>query len=226
MHRIDGSGATPDNRFTEGDPVAGSLATQVTDDWANAVQEEICNVIEGAGIALNKGSNAQLIAAIKALADSVIPAGSMMQRAVVTTPSGWLKCNGQAVSRTTYARLFAAIGTTFGAGNGTTTFTLPDMRGEFARGLDEGRGVDPGRTLGSFQDCAIENITGSIGPTDHGPSGTVATGAFSRNGPASTQVLSDSSFTNSSFTFDASRVVKTAAETRPRNKAFPWFIKT
>ncbi|MCK9131735.1 phage tail protein [Haemophilus influenzae] len=55
-----------------------------------------------------------------------------------TPPSGWLKANGAAVSRTTYAALFAAIGTTFGAGDGSSTFNLPDLRGEFVRGLDDG----------------------------------------------------------------------------------------
>lgn len=64
-----------------------------------------------------------------------------------TAPTGWLKANGAAVSRTTYSALFAAIGTAFGVGNGTTTFNVPDLRGEFIRGLDDGRGVDTGRTL-------------------------------------------------------------------------------
>lgn len=59
----------------------------------------------------------------------------------------WLKCNGAAVSRTTYADLFDKLGTTYGAGNGTTTFNLPDFRGVFPRGLDEGRNLDAGRTL-------------------------------------------------------------------------------
>lgn len=63
------------------------------------------------------------------------------------TRGTWLKCNGQAVSRTTYASLFARIGTTWGAGNGSTTFNLPDFRGVFPRGLDEGRGLDVGRAL-------------------------------------------------------------------------------
>jgi len=69
-----------------------------------------------------------------------------------TAPSGWLECNGAALSRTAYANLFAIIGTTFGEGDGSTTFNLPDLRGEFIRGLDNGRGVDIGRILGSWQD--------------------------------------------------------------------------
>ncbi|WAT31825.1 phage tail protein [Pseudomonas sp. GXZC] len=73
---------------------------------------------------------------------------------VVATPEpphGWLKCNGAVVSRTQYAKLFEVIGTRFGAGNGSTTFGLPDLRGEFVRGWDDGRGVDTGRALGSAQ---------------------------------------------------------------------------
>lgn len=67
-------------------------------------------------------------------------------------PTGWLKANGAAISRTAYADLFAAIGTIYGAGDGSTTFNLPDLRGEFIRGYDDGRGVDAGRTIGSWQD--------------------------------------------------------------------------
>jgi len=62
-------------------------------------------------------------------------------------PDGWRACSGQAVSRTTYAALFAAIGTEYGVGDGSTTFDLPDLRGEFLRGWDNGRGVDSGRVL-------------------------------------------------------------------------------
>lgn len=68
-----------------------------------------------------------------------------------TPPLGALHANGAAVSRTTYARLFAEIGTAWGSGDGSTTFNLPDGRGEFFRGLDGGRGIDTGRVLGSFQ---------------------------------------------------------------------------
>lgn len=68
-----------------------------------------------------------------------------------SAPAGWLKANGAAVSRTTYAALFAIIGTTYGVGDGATTFNLPDLRGEFVRGLDDGRGVDAARAIGSAQ---------------------------------------------------------------------------
>lgn len=66
-------------------------------------------------------------------------------------PTGWLKANGAELSRTTYAGLFAVIGTTFGAGDGSTTFNLPDLRGEFLRAWDDSRGIDTGRSMGSAQ---------------------------------------------------------------------------
>lgn len=87
---------------------------------------------------------------VPGLAD-IMPAGAVLPFARTTAPTGWIKANGAAVSRTTYAALFTAIGTTFGAGDGSTTFNLPDLRGEFVRGWDDGRGVDAGRVFGSWQ---------------------------------------------------------------------------
>lgn len=83
--------------------------------------------------------------------DNLSPAGMVQYFATATAPAGWLVMDGSAVSRTTYARLFAAIGTMYGAGNGSTTFNLPEARGEFIRNADVGRGVDPGRAVGSTQ---------------------------------------------------------------------------
>lgn len=79
------------------------------------------------------------------------PSGTILAYAGSVVPAGYLLANGSVVNRTTYADLFAAIGTTYGAGDGSTTFSIPDLRGEFLRGLDNGRGVDSSRTLGSFQ---------------------------------------------------------------------------
>jgi hypothetical protein len=78
-------------------------------------------------------------------------AGEIAYFAMNTPPSGYLKANGAAVSRSTYSLLFSAIGTTFGAGNGSTTFNVPDLRGEFIRGWADDRAVDTGRAFGSAQ---------------------------------------------------------------------------
>jgi len=85
----------------------------------------------------------------KRLADLMV--GEVAAFATTTAPSGWLKCNGAELDREVYADLFAAIGTTFGIGDGSTTFNLPDLRGEFIRGLDDSRGIDLDRVLGSAQ---------------------------------------------------------------------------
>jgi microcystin-dependent protein len=66
-------------------------------------------------------------------------------------PDGYLKANGAAISRSTYSDLFAVIGTTFGSGDGSTTFNLPDLRGEFVRCWDDGKGADSGRSANSSQ---------------------------------------------------------------------------
>jgi microcystin-dependent protein len=84
-------------------------------------------------------------------AGSIPPAGKMSHFALSAAPAGWLKANGALVSRTTYVDLFNAIGTTFGAGDGSTTFALPDARAQFLRGFDDGKGTDAGRVLGSVQ---------------------------------------------------------------------------
>ena len=86
-------------------------------------------------------------------------AGMIAAFAMASAPPGWLKCNGSAVSRTTYAKLFQAVGTLFGAGDGATTFNIPDQRGEFLRGWDDGRGLDANRALGSRQMGQIESHT-------------------------------------------------------------------
>lgn len=82
---------------------------------------------------------------------TIIPPGTIDYFAMTALPNGWLKANGAAVSRATYAGLYIAIGTTFGAGDGATTFNLPDLRGEFVRGWADDRAVDTGRGIGTAQ---------------------------------------------------------------------------
>jgi microcystin-dependent protein len=77
--------------------------------------------------------------------NAIAPAGTIFAFAGDTTrvPSGWLLCDGSAVSRTTYASLFNVILSNYGSGDGATTFNVPDLRGRFLRGTDNGAGVDP-----------------------------------------------------------------------------------
>lgn len=85
------------------------------------------------------------------------PAGTVIFYAKNSPPTGYLKANGAVVSRSTYAALFAAIGTTFGAGDGSTTFKVPDLRGQFLRGWVDNGSVDSGRAFGSGQAHAYLN---------------------------------------------------------------------
>jgi microcystin-dependent protein len=96
--------------------------------------------------------------------DSLV--GQVATFARTTAPTGWLLCNGQAVSRTTYSALFAAIGTTYGAGNGSTTFNLPDCRNEFFRGWDGNTGVVGNKFSDSY--AAHNHTASSEGAGGHG----------------------------------------------------------
>ncbi|MGD7198293.1 phage tail protein [Ralstonia pseudosolanacearum] len=145
-----------------------------------------------------------------------------------TAPNGWLKANGAAVSRTTYAALYAEIGTTFGAGDGAATFNLPDLRGEFLRGWDDGRGVDTGRGFGTWQ-------SGSPVPHDDtaGPDGGASYNAtgLAANAAASCDVWTGT-FPEAYYENNVSGTTYVRASTagfismaRPRNVAFLPCIK-
>lgn len=136
--------------------------------------------------------------------------GAVVAFACSNPPAGFLIANGAAISRATYAELFARIGTTYGAGNGSTTFNLPDYRGEFIRGVDLGRGVDPGRAFGSLQLDALQAHTHVSVVTAIGLSG--GTGEFSgaAGSPGGTRV------TDRVVEVSGARV---ATETRSRNVA-------
>lgn len=103
----------------------------------------------GARVVIVATDNEWLI--VSSSQNSIAPVASYLEKASKSDINGYLYCDGRAVSRSTYGDLFAEIGTIYGAGNGTTTFNIPDRRGVFSRGLDDGRLLDFGRTLGSLQ---------------------------------------------------------------------------
>jgi phage-related tail fiber protein len=147
---------------------------------------------------------------------AAVPAGAVFSFAQNSAPTGWLKANGAAVSRTTYASLFSAIGTAFGAGNGSTTFNLPDLRGEFLRGWDDGRGIDSGRVFGSAQADGMKSHTHDLNMRSDS-SGMNHNVSFA-NVPG----------TNSSTTTSVSTAPVGAtggSETRPRNVSLLYCIK-
>ena len=168
------------------------------------------------------------IAGIPAATD-LTPAGTIIYSARTTAPTGYLKANGAAVSRTTYATLFAAIGTLYGAGDGSTTFNVPDLRGEFIRGFDDSRGVDSGRSMGSSQTEMIGPHNHTINDSGHnhtvsdvqGPNDNTASGGspVPAGGSSSTK-------TTSTATTGITINNNTGTENRPRNVALLACIKT
>jgi microcystin-dependent protein len=153
-------------------------------------------------------------ASTKGYADTLAtPAGAVMFFAMSTAPAGWLKANGAIISRATYAALFAAIGTTFGVGDGSTTFRLPDLRGEFVRGFDDGKGTDSGRAFGSSQAGQMPSHTHTQ-EISNSTAGGLNRGAGS-NG----------AFLQYSGTTTAAGGTENSSENRPRNIALLACIK-
>jgi hypothetical protein len=155
------------------------------------------------------------------------PPGSVAWYAANSAPTGYLKANGANVNRTTYADLFTAIGTTFGVGDGSTTFTLPDLRGEFLRGWDDGRGIDSGRAFGTAQSGSRVYIPKNTG-------GTATVNYAQPNEPSPYSSFFDNTLTGGFLSDPAEGIVKIQGSTatantlgtvRPRNIALLAIIK-
>ncbi|HHI1275022.1 TPA: phage tail protein [Escherichia coli] len=147
---------------------------------------------------------------------SALPVGVPVPWPSPTPPTGWLKCNGAAFSAEEYPELAKAY----------PTNKLPDLRGEFIRGWDDGRGVDAGRQLLSSQGDAIRNIEG-FADGGIGMSFDAISGAFYDVGSRSAKMPNDTTIIGKTddLGFDASRVVPTANENRPRNIAFNYIVR-
>ncbi|HHI0058225.1 TPA: phage tail protein [Escherichia coli] len=147
---------------------------------------------------------------------SALPVGVPVPWPSATPPTGWLKCNGAAFSSEKYPNLAKAY----------PTNKLPDLRGEFIRGWDDGRGVDAGRQLLSSQGDAIRNIEG-FADGGIGMSFDAIRGAFYDAGTRSARMPNNTTDIGKTddLGFDASRVVPTANENRPRNIAFNYIVR-
>jgi microcystin-dependent protein len=137
--------------------------------------------------------------------------GSIIAVSADNVPYGFLECNGAEISRDAYADLYAVIGDTYGSGDGSTTFNIPDLRGEFLRGWDNGRGVDENRNIGTWQNDDFKSHT-------HLYQGFHNTGTG--GGGAADQGYAQALDSNK-WTSDA----KGGKETRPRNIAIMYCIK-
>ncbi len=165
-------------------------------------------------------------ASVTAALGGQLPLGAILLWPLGTPPDNWIILNGVARSRTAYPALFGLWGTTFGTGDGTSTFGVPDFSGRVPRGLDTSAAVDPDgadRALGSTQEDAMQNLTGTFGVDDRmlnsPPSGVfaVATGSpdTGSEGGGSGRIVN----------FDASRQARTATENRMKNIAMHFIAK-
>lgn len=233
MKRIDSYGATSSSEFTEGSPVSAVPATRLSSDWLNVIQEEIATVIESAGLTLDQGNayptnnTSQLYQAIQAIITSMassltaeLPVGTIAPFAgpASSIPAGWLHCNGASLSTTAYPDLFAVIGT--GWGGGGSTFRVPDLRGQFLRGVDGGAGVD--------SDAGARTAIYSGGNTGDAV-GSVQADSFKSHshdsitaGSGLTQTVFQSAITTSQTS--ATSLVG-GSETRPKNAAVIYMIR-
>jgi microcystin-dependent protein len=184
-------------------------------------------------------------AALSLLIDEITarltPVGAVIYVPSSTPPEGWIKANGAAISRVDFAGLWAyAQGSgnlaasqaskqlgQFGPGNGTTTFTLPDLRAEFIRGFDDGRSIDTARTLGSSQDDAFELHAHSVNDPGHSHS-------YQQNQDRNTDHSGTDTVTNNPYFISGQTgtvqtgitiVPSGGTETRPRNVALLAVIK-
>jgi len=219
---------TPGYTFASGETVEANdlnLLGQPTATITNIVNADIAS---GAAIALSKLATGALPTAITvasanmvtATAQALLPAGAVMPFAMNSAPAGWLAANGAAVSRSAYATLFAAISTTHGVGDGSTTFNLPDLRGIFVRGSGSqtisGKaysGTFAAKEQDAFQEHRHSQIPSSIGSGGSGVS------------DAGTTLIGNVTGTSVEVAGSGFGVPRTGSETRPVNVSLLYCIK-
>ncbi|AZD14162.1 phage tail protein [Pseudomonas chlororaphis] len=154
---------------------------------------------------------------------SALPVGSIVAFPVDTPPPGFLELDNSVKSSATYPDLSAYLAGRFNKGDeGAGNFRLPEARGEFLRGWDHGRGVDPGRLEGSYQLDALQHMSGGF---DGNIDVKTATGVFTAQNNGLVSSNNGTSTGNHGVVFNAANVARTANETRPRNLAVMWCIK-
>jgi len=172
---------------------------------------------------------------------SGVPVGTILAHAANTPPTGFLECNGSNISRSTYATLFSAISTTFGVGDGSSTFALPDLRGQFIRGWANTGSTDASRVFGSTQTDQNKNhthttdstsLTGGIRKISEGfGAGGSATGVFTKTADGNNTITGSSSTSPvGGVDFDGTHTHTISSsgggtEARPTNLALMYIIK-
>jgi hypothetical protein len=186
------------------------------------LEPSIRTLLDSLSTRLNAAENSLLAVNPNALIGVVLPF------VTATAPSGWLVCNGdvigttgsvQGISVSNLQTLRTMLGTKFGAMG-----KLPDLRGEFIRGWDNGRGIDGGRSLGSLQLDSLQKIKGNFG-LDSKTANIAFTGPFYIENRTNNSGTAGAETRGVSLGFDSSRAVRSSDETRPRNVSLLYCVK-
>lgn len=180
---------SPDFRFQEADLFFGARVLPNRFVWNDAFDGSGTDIMQLFDTGILRVTGTPLAAGDltpKSYVDTIgMPVGAVIYVAMATPPTNYLKCNGASILRDSAPALFAQIGTTYGAVDGTH-FNVPDLRGEFIRGWDDGRGIDAGRTIGSLQASEFASHTHTAGTQtafhQHAFSDTTSTSAAHAHG--------------------------------------------
>ncbi len=167
--------------------------------------------------AVNKKQLSVLQESICKVLNAAIKIGDIKASGIQQDHDSWMLCDGRELERSEYSSLFDVIGTSFGVGNDSTTFNIPDCRGVFLRGTDCERGFDEGRELGSYQDDAFQGHF-------HGSTSNLKTGS-NGGGYYSGNLGGQIATITGPITDGENGEPRIASETRPKNIAVNYFIK-
>jgi len=176
-----------------------------------------------------------LQASTKQYVDTVMPSGMIMPFAGTSAPTSWLACNGAAISRSTYATLYNAIGTTWGTGDGSTTFNVPDLRGMFLSGTGtNATGSSSGAvgpSVGTYAADTYLNHSHTATSTDSGHTHSInSTGPNGAGGGGLPGFGTGTTYSTNTGTANITTTVATSTtggtETKPKNYGVLYIIKT
>lgn len=189
--------------------VSGSISTDVTQGTSAILYSDGTNVYP----------------ANNSPTGGAVPPGTLISFAGATAPVGYLFCDGAAISRTGYQPLFNAIGTTWGTGDGSTTFNVPDLRGYFMRGSGTNADGTVGTSVGSKQADAYLNHTHGV--TDPGHAHSYTTTIVAASGGGGVAFTGSGSGTTGTATTGVTVNTSTTGgtETRPKNQGVLYCIK-
>jgi len=227
MKRIDSTGAVAPGLFTEGSPIEGVPATRVSASWLNTIQEEVAAVVESAGISLDQsGSNTtQLLEALTQLFGGGVPVGSIQAYAGSTMPDGWLLCDGRSFFSGDAPELFAAIGYSWGGGEGF--FNIPDLRGRFLRGVSGASGNDPDAASRTAQEEGgnTGNAVGSLQSDQYKAHTHTTSIPLGDNNDDNTTPPAASNGSPQGVTYNVATGSSGGTETRPKNANVNFIIR-